>query len=76
MSVSQPEEQTLGYADAAQAYWDKGWRGVLPLKRGAKWPPPKGFTGYNGAHCRRIGGLGCLERNPNDVVGVGNAAPA
>jgi|GEM_PF-1611993 len=48
MSVSQPEEQTLGYADAAQAYWDKGWRGVLPLKRGAKWPPPKGFTGYNG----------------------------
>ena len=45
--MAQPEP-TLGYADAAQVYWDKGWRGVLPLNRGAKWPPPKGFTGYDG----------------------------
>lgn len=44
-----PAEQDLGYADVAQVYWDKGWRGILPLKRGTKWPPPKGFTGYAGA---------------------------
>lgn len=44
-----PDENGLGYADAAQAYWQKGWLGVLPLKRGSKWPPPTGFTGYDGA---------------------------
>lgn len=38
-----------GYAAAAQVYWNKGWRGVLPLKRGSKWPPPQGFTGHDGA---------------------------
>ena len=43
-----PDGQDVGYGDAAQAYWDKGWRGVLPLKRTTKWPPPKGFTGYQG----------------------------
>lgn len=43
-----PDENELGYGDAAQAYWDKGWRGVLPLRRGTKWPPPGGFTGYDG----------------------------
>jgi hypothetical protein len=41
-------DEALGYSDAAQAYWDKGWLGVLPLNRGTKWPPPKGFTGYDG----------------------------
>ena len=41
-----PDGDSLGYGDAAQAYWDKGWVGVLPLKRGSKWPPPTGFTGY------------------------------
>ncbi|QNJ90734.1 bifunctional DNA primase/polymerase [Mycolicibacterium fluoranthenivorans] len=38
-----------GYAAAAQAYWESGWRGVLPLKRGTKSPPPDGFTGHLGA---------------------------
>jgi hypothetical protein len=44
-----PDTSNLGYGDAAETYWDKGWRGVLPLNRAAKWPPPKGFTGYDGA---------------------------
>lgn len=44
-----PDDQAVGYSDAAQTYWDKGWRGVLPLKRETKWPPPSGFTGYDGA---------------------------
>lgn len=39
----------VGYGKAADTYWEFGWRGVLPLKRGAKWPPPNGFTGYSGA---------------------------
>lgn len=44
-----PDTANIGYAAAAETYWEAGWRGVLPLKRGAKWPPPKGFTGYDGA---------------------------
>lgn len=43
-----PDDDAVGYADAAQTYWDRGWRGVLPLNRGTKWPPPKTFTGYDG----------------------------
>jgi hypothetical protein len=36
------------YAEAAWAYWAAGWRGVLPLPAGAKWPPPGGYTGWAG----------------------------
>lgn len=43
-----PDTSNVGYATAAETYWNKGWRGVLPLNRAAKWPPPKGFTGYDG----------------------------
>lgn len=44
-----PDDEALGYADAAEVYWERGWRGILPLSRGTKWPPPKGYTGYDGA---------------------------
>lgn len=44
-----PDTANIGYGVAAATYWEKGWRGVLPLNRGSKWPPPKGFTGYDGA---------------------------
>lgn len=37
-----------GYAAAAQVYRESGWRGVLPLKRRTKYPPPQGFTGHDG----------------------------
>jgi len=47
--VTLPDTANIGYAAAAEIYWDAGWEGVLPLKRGSKWPPPKGFTGYDGA---------------------------
>jgi hypothetical protein len=33
------------YAVAAGTYWSAGWRGVLPLPAGAKFPPPKDWTG-------------------------------
>jgi hypothetical protein len=53
-SASTADTQTLvevgsvGYAAVATQYWDLGWGGVLPLGRGTKHPPPKGFTGHNG----------------------------
>ncbi len=36
------------YRRAAPLYRAAGWRGVLPLPPRQKWPPPKGFTGYDG----------------------------
>lgn len=39
-----------GYADTRDIYWQLGWRGVLPLMRGTKGPPPIGFTGRGGVH--------------------------
>lgn len=38
----------IGYGAAAPAYWDRGWRGILPLPRGKKTPPPPGYTGHRG----------------------------
>lgn len=36
------------YGATAWDYWAAGWRGVLPLPSGAKWPPPSGYTGWAG----------------------------
>lgn len=33
------------YRDQAINYLEQGWRGVLPLPAGAKWPPPNNYTG-------------------------------
>lgn len=70
-----------GYADAYDIYLALGWQGVLPLRRGTKFPPPSGYTGggkpdptheqmadwaRNSSY--RDGGL-CL-RMPDDVVGI------
>ena len=38
-----------GYANSVDLYWDLGWRGLIPLAAGTKWPPPIGFTGHGGA---------------------------
>lgn len=49
----------IGYAAAVDAYWQAGWRGVLPLRARTKWPPPPfhkardgdpkvSYTGYSG----------------------------
>lgn len=38
----------VGYGAAAPYYQIAGWRCVLPLPRGAKKSPPKGWTGYAG----------------------------
>ena len=42
------ETAGIGYAKIAETYWEKGWRGLLPLPSGKKYPPPKGYTGYTG----------------------------
>lgn len=39
-----------GYGSVATTYRKAGWQGVLPLKRGSKWPPPEGFTGRAGGY--------------------------
>lgn len=36
-----------GYADAFDEYWRNGWKSVLWLPRGKKFPPPSGYTGYD-----------------------------
>lgn len=43
-----PDNPTLadGYAAAAPQYWAAGWRGILPMPRGKKFPPPTNYTGY------------------------------
>jgi len=59
MSMSNANDAPLGYAAAADAYWQAGWRGILPLKPRSKWPPPPwhkpaagepktSYTGYEG----------------------------
>lgn len=41
----QEEGRPAGYGEAFSRYVAAGWRSVLPLPRGAKHPPPVGFTG-------------------------------
>jgi len=36
------------YGESAWRYRAAGWTGVLPLPAGAKWPPPRGYTGWAG----------------------------
>ena len=41
-------DEEIGYAEAAPLYWEKGWRGILPLRPKQKFPPPDGYTGHTG----------------------------
>jgi hypothetical protein len=43
------EDSDRIYGRGVWPYIAAGWRGVLPLPPAAKSPPPKGFTGYDGA---------------------------
>ncbi|OBC01723.1 bifunctional DNA primase/polymerase [Gordonia sp. 852002-50395_SCH5434458] len=38
-------DTSTGYGAAALQYRDAGWDSVLPLPRGCKYPPPRGYTG-------------------------------
>lgn len=48
-AVTAMQADPSGYGRVMTTYTKAGWRGVLPLKRGTKWPPPAGHTGYDGA---------------------------
>lgn len=79
--MSDPNDNPPGYATAFQQYFDKGWRGILPLRHGSKWPPPRDHTGYGNpdpsypdlmawadSDAFRQGNLGL--RLPDGVVGI------
>ena len=80
-SISQTCSPATGYAEAYTFYCEQGWRGVLPLKRGTKFPPPSGYTGRGNPDpteeqlaqwaqsvANRDGGV-CL-RLPDNVIGI------
>jgi hypothetical protein len=66
------------YADAARQYWAAGWANPIPVK--GKWPPPTGYTGYDGATVSwpdvqawldgDEAGHNIALRLPGDVVGI------
>lgn len=67
------------YAAALDAYWEAGWRSVLPLPPGAKKHPPTGYTGrdalvpsyadcYEWAETRPDANIAL--RLPADVIGI------
>lgn len=69
---------TSPYADAYAAYWEAGWRGILPLPYQRKTWPPEGTTGHNGtdpsyADCMTWAdddARNIALRMPVDVVGI------
>lgn len=67
------------YAQAAQTYWQCGWRGILPLPAGRKKPVPAGYTGQNGhdpsfpdiwAWMETEGAGNIALRMPHNVIGI------
>jgi Bifunctional DNA primase/polymerase, N-terminal/AAA domain len=68
------------YGSAALTYADAGWRGVLWVPPKAKWPPPEGYTGHDGAdpsyadiHAWATDGYAghnIVLRLPDDVIGI------
>lgn len=54
------------YGAAAPDYFRAGWQ-PLPLPPGAKWPPPKGFTGADG---RLIGSVQTIKQWARDPRGA------
>ncbi|MFO8075714.1 MAG: AAA family ATPase [Egibacteraceae bacterium] len=55
------------YSDHALTYWQAGWRGVLPLPRGEKGYPPKGYTGSHGVDPSYADVLTWVEHRPADA---------
>jgi hypothetical protein len=69
---------TMVYGAVAHGYRGQGWLGVLPLPSRKKWPPPEGYTGYDGpdptdddiATWVRVNGAGNVGiRVPPGVIG-------
>lgn len=68
------------YAQAANTYWNAGWRGILPLPAKAKKNPPKGYTGDGGRYPAypevwewiegSAGGGNIALRMPANIIGL------
>jgi putative DNA primase/helicase len=66
------------FASAVDIYRHGGWEGTLWTPKGEKWPPPTGFTGYDGrfptaddvAFWRRESGANIALRVPHGVMGL------
>lgn len=58
------------YATTAAEYWQRGWRGVLPLPAGKKTPPPAGTTGHDGRAVSYPDIMAWTEDFPNGNLGL------
>ncbi len=80
VSLTRKEVEALDpYGTYVDAYWNAGWRGVLPLPPQSKGSPPEGYTGNHGlwpsypdtyAWRELVKGANIALRLPPDVVGV------
>lgn len=58
------------YGVAALAYLTAGWRGVLPLPPGSKWPPPNGYTGAAGEYPSGADVYAWVESQPEGNIAL------
>ena len=70
MMPDNTDDSIIGYADAALTYWERGWRGILPLVRGRKGGTganlPIGRTGKAGEDPSYADVYAWTEDRPND----------
>ncbi|AEV52057.1 primase/polymerase [Rhodococcus phage REQ1] len=64
------ENEIRGYADAFDEYWNKGWKSVLWLPKGKKFPPPSGYTGYDAAIPSYPDVMAWAEDHPDANLGL------
>lgn len=60
----------LTYADAADIYWQQGWKSVLPLPPGQKTPPPTGYTGRDATIPSYADIIAWAEDHPNGNIAL------
>lgn len=73
--MTEPSSGPRPYADAAELYWQAGWRGILPLPIKRKKPPPDGYTGEHGKDPSRADVQTWVDLASVDLgAGVGNIA--
>lgn len=62
--------QPTPFRDAARAYIDRGWSGVLPLPARAKGAPPAGYTGAGGTDPSRADVQTWVDSRPESNVAL------
>jgi hypothetical protein len=61
MSMFNANDGQLGYAAAADTYWQAGWRGILPLPSRAKKNPPAVYCAAHRPRAKRQGTTACPD---------------